>query len=121
MLASAAQDTLIRVWRIALETTDGHSDSINPALQSNRGNFSVFSPEELKFKCELETVLQGHENWVYGLHWQPPVLNSKPKSSRRSEIFTLISPLLIPQRWFSDESFTVTFLLDGQNYDDLGG
>lgn len=24
------------------------------------------------FAVSLETVLAGHENWVYGLHWQPP-------------------------------------------------
>lgn len=25
------------------------------------------------FAVSLETVLAGHENWVYGVHWQPPV------------------------------------------------
>lgn len=24
------------------------------------------------FAVSLETVLAGHENWVYGVHWQPP-------------------------------------------------
>lgn len=24
------------------------------------------------FAVTLETVLAGHENWVYGIHWQPP-------------------------------------------------
>ena len=95
LLASAAQDTLIRVWRIALETV---KDQINPDLQSNRGNFSVFHPDELKFKCELETVLQGHENWVYGLHWQSPVLISKFKT--RSVVFNNLIILFFSQMMF---------------------
>ncbi len=26
----------------------------------------------------LETVLAGHENWVYGIHWQPPCVQGIP-------------------------------------------
>lgn len=25
------------------------------------------------YAVSLETVLAGHENWVYGVHWQPPL------------------------------------------------
>lgn len=76
LLASAAQDTLIRVWRITQRSNnkDKIDLSIKQALQSNQGEFSINYKDEFKFKCQLETVLQGHENWVYGLHWQSPVL-----------------------------------------------
>lgn len=78
LLASASQDTLIRVWRISQKNTETTTPSlIEPALQSNKGEFSVIYKDELKFKCQLETVLQGHENWVYGLHWQSPVSKGK--------------------------------------------
>lgn len=87
LLASAAQDTLIRVWRISPGTTNAESDSNKLALQSNQGQFSVTYQDEVKFKCQLETVLQGHENWVYGLHWQPPEFKGeftfKSKVARR--------------------------------------
>jgi len=69
-LASAAQDSLIRVWRIGCDNGDDSSTS----LQSTQGKFSVlFEGTKLLFKCSLETVLQGHENWVYGLDWQPHI------------------------------------------------
>ncbi|KAK4012582.1 hypothetical protein OUZ56_024822 [Daphnia magna] len=74
LLASAAQDTLIRVWRISPESSKDKSDGDKLALQSNQGQFSIIYENELKFRCQLETVLQGHENWVYGLHWQPSEL-----------------------------------------------
>ncbi|KAI9553395.1 hypothetical protein GHT06_021298 [Daphnia sinensis] len=74
LLASAAQDTLIRVWRISPESSKDKFDGDKLALQSNQGQFSIILEDELKFKCQLETVLQGHENWVYGLHWQPSEL-----------------------------------------------
>lgn len=81
LLASAAQDVLIRVWRISQRDTI-HMHSVNssskrdPKLQlhSTQGEFSLYMKKELKFSCQLETVLQGHENWVYGLHWQHPTI-----------------------------------------------
>ncbi|XP_046455686.1 elongator complex protein 2-like isoform X1 [Daphnia pulex] len=79
LLASAAQDTLIRVWRISSEVSkdqQSQSDNSKLALQSNQGDFCVIFEDEHKFKCQLETVLQGHENWVYGIHWQSPVLKA---------------------------------------------
>ena len=29
------------------------------------------------YAVSLETVLAGHENWVYGVHWQPPVTKGR--------------------------------------------
>lgn len=31
-----------------------------------------------EFAVSLETVLAGHENWVYGVHWQPPLYKGRP-------------------------------------------
>lgn len=39
-------------------------------MQSSQGSFSVQFNDLVEFRCQLETVLHGHENWVYGLHWQ---------------------------------------------------
>lgn len=36
------------------------------------------------FAVSLETVLAGHENWVYGVHWQPPVHKGTRWSQRSS-------------------------------------
>lgn len=77
LLASAAQDSLIRVWRISRDT--GDEQAASSTLQSTQGKFTVHFNGELAYKCLLETVLQGHENWVYGLHWQPRSIQGKQR------------------------------------------
>ena len=73
LLASASQDSLIRIWRISPDENEIQTSS----LKSTHGKFSVDFSGTFQFKCYLETVLQGHENWVYGLDWQQPILESK--------------------------------------------
>ena len=34
-------------------------------------SFDFPDDTNLYFAMTLESVSQGHENWVYGLHWQP--------------------------------------------------
>jgi len=80
LLASSSQDSLIRVWRIS---QDENKQQLS-TLQSTQGKFSVNFNQLFKFKCYLETVLQGHENWVYGLHWQEPVKEGKLGFSQHS-------------------------------------
>lgn len=79
LLASGGQDMLIRIWRLSLRNTG------NGALKS-----SSFDPgEEIKLEEEifcvesgegshhwaamLDSVLAGHEGWVYSVCWQPRV------------------------------------------------
>uniref|UniRef100_A0AAY4ENK9 Elongator complex protein 2 n=1 Tax=Denticeps clupeoides TaxID=299321 RepID=A0AAY4ENK9_9TELE len=54
-LASCAQDCLIRVWRLFAKL---------------QGTTSLYA-------MTLETVLAGHENWVYGIHWQPSYIKDE--------------------------------------------
>ena len=35
------------------------------------GISGAFKAGDQQLNCQLETVLRGHENWVYGLHWEP--------------------------------------------------
>lgn len=46
----------------------------NRHLDFQSSSVFVFS----EFAVSLETVLAGHENWVYGLHWQPPTYQGAP-------------------------------------------
>ncbi|XP_050302290.1 elongator complex protein 2 [Anthonomus grandis grandis] len=48
LLASCSQDSLIRIWR-----------------------FSHCGKKCLSAEAMLETVLSGHEGWVYSVHWNP--------------------------------------------------
>uniref|UniRef100_A0A665WMV5 Elongator complex protein 2 n=1 Tax=Echeneis naucrates TaxID=173247 RepID=A0A665WMV5_ECHNA len=69
LLASCSQDCLIRVWRLRAkcETDTGEKDNHTTIKMKE----DVFEVRDTVFAVSLETVLAGHENWVYGVHWQP--------------------------------------------------
>uniref|UniRef100_A0A3Q3JV70 Elongator complex protein 2 n=1 Tax=Monopterus albus TaxID=43700 RepID=A0A3Q3JV70_MONAL len=70
LLASCSQDCLIRVWRLRAKSgTDAGTKDDHTIIRMKE---DVFEVKERVFAVSLETVLAGHENWVYGIHWQPP-------------------------------------------------
>uniref|UniRef100_A0A8C7ZUC9 Elongator complex protein 2 n=1 Tax=Oryzias sinensis TaxID=183150 RepID=A0A8C7ZUC9_9TELE len=71
LLASCSQDSLIRVWRLtAKSSTDTPTEDDHAIIKMKE---DVFEVDDEVFSVSLETVLAGHENWVCGVHWQPPV------------------------------------------------
>uniref|UniRef100_A0A8C1USF5 Elongator complex protein 2 n=1 Tax=Cyprinus carpio TaxID=7962 RepID=A0A8C1USF5_CYPCA len=72
-LASCSQDCLIRVWRLFAKTATEPDQQTDAVIKMKE---DVFQKDKIKdyvlFAVTLETVLAGHENWVYGVHWQPP-------------------------------------------------
>uniref|UniRef100_A0A3P8VKF9 Elongator complex protein 2 n=1 Tax=Cynoglossus semilaevis TaxID=244447 RepID=A0A3P8VKF9_CYNSE len=75
LLASCSQDCLIRVWRLCAKSgTDTHTEDDHTVIRMKEDVFEVTEADiTTKFAVTLETVLAGHENWVYGIHWQPPL------------------------------------------------
>ncbi|XP_051948383.1 elongator complex protein 2-like isoform X2 [Xyrauchen texanus] len=71
LLASCSQDCLIRVWRLFARTTNEPDLQINTVIKMKENVFEVSGDV---FAVTLETVLAGHENWVHGIHWQPPLI-----------------------------------------------
>uniref|UniRef100_A0A8C1JKB5 Elongator complex protein 2 n=1 Tax=Cyprinus carpio TaxID=7962 RepID=A0A8C1JKB5_CYPCA len=69
-LASCSQDCLIRVWRLFAKTATEPDQQTDAVIKMKEDVFQVSGDGE--FAVTLETVLAGHENWVYGVHWQPP-------------------------------------------------
>lgn len=65
LLASSSQDSFIRLWRISPRT--------NPTPKTDDDEIQVeeklFESQNKQFAVSLESVLQGHEGWVYGVHW----------------------------------------------------
>ena len=65
LLASSSQDSFIRIWRISSK-----AESILPAgedlIQVEERTFKIGETTQILI---LESVLQGHENWVYSVHW----------------------------------------------------
>ena len=69
MIASSSQDTYVRIWRVC-ETTPTDKDANELKLEGNI--FSSFD-KGAEYLVTLETVLLGHDDWVYGVHWQPAI------------------------------------------------
>jgi elongator complex protein 2 len=68
LLASSSQDSFIRIWRISQKpiATTADNDDDNNLIQVEERTFKV---AEMTFILSLESVLQGHENWVYSVNW----------------------------------------------------
>lgn len=80
LLASSSQDTFIRLWRIS--PRDGMSSvkaldelNANEEIKIEERIFAVESEAGRKchFAIGLESVLLGHDGWVYGVHWSRQV------------------------------------------------
>ncbi|MED6267378.1 Elongator subunit elp2 [Characodon lateralis] len=89
LLASCSQDSLIRVWRLcAKSATDTSAEDDHTVIKMKEDVFEVKDRGMvLVFAVSLETVLAGHENWVYGVNWQPPVY----KGGELQQPLTLLS------------------------------
>ncbi|XP_055920289.1 elongator complex protein 2 [Eupeodes corollae] len=77
LLASSSQDNFIRLWRISPRTEDQVSrneiDILNIADGEIRVEEKIIQVAKTGnsqwFAVSLESVLYGHEGWVYGVHW----------------------------------------------------
>eukprot|EP01102_Stenamoeba_stenopodia_P015164 TRINITY_DN5143_c0_g1_i1.p1 TRINITY_DN5143_c0_g1~~TRINITY_DN5143_c0_g1_i1.p1 ORF type:complete len:843 (+),score=179.65 TRINITY_DN5143_c0_g1_i1:107-2635(+) len=81
LLASSSQDTYIRLWRIAKLSKEDplliqfsqRSKNASSALSQKAHLFKLSSDLDLIFAVTLESVLSGHEEWVYSVCWHPLV------------------------------------------------
>ncbi|KAK6324046.1 hypothetical protein J4Q44_G00063850 [Coregonus suidteri] len=75
LMASCAQDCLIRVWRLVAKSgTEGNTQDEH-TIRMTEDVFTLTDNDASSvFAVTLESVLAGHENKVYGVHWQPPVI-----------------------------------------------
>ncbi|EDW08843.1 probable elongator complex protein 2 [Drosophila mojavensis] len=74
LLASGSQDNFIRLWRIAARGTDkpvqkNILDVLNDNDELRVEEKLLQLGGETWYAVSLESVLYGHEGWVYGVHW----------------------------------------------------
>lgn len=83
MIASCAQDNMIRIWKLTKEdhevsnTENLIPDDIIKEIKLKYNSFEVTDNETGKcynVRVCLDSVLAGHENWIYGLHWHPKIV-----------------------------------------------
>ncbi|XP_004935233.3 elongator complex protein 2 isoform X2 [Gallus gallus] len=68
-LASCAQDCLIRIWKVCTKSKQ-FSEIEDDSIRLKENIFTV-KDTDTTYAITLESVLAGHENWVYAVHWQP--------------------------------------------------
>ena len=75
-LATGSQDATIRLWKICAgekETGDKRQDETQKRIK----RFSLGSEN---YGITLESILCGHDHWVYGVHWHPQVFFENGKN-----------------------------------------
>ncbi|XP_043254752.1 probable elongator complex protein 2 [Colletes gigas] len=75
LLATGSQDTMIRLWKISANATESMSDELHQKEQ-------VFMVNGTKYNIILESVLYGHDGWIYGIHWYPQQMNNRNRILR---------------------------------------
>ncbi|KAG9132132.1 hypothetical protein Leryth_025335 [Lithospermum erythrorhizon] len=75
LLVSSSQDKGIRIWKVAVSNpldSDGR-DEISLATYIKG---PVFEAGSSYFQMSMESLIIGHEDWVYSVEWQPPMTSS---------------------------------------------
>lgn len=71
LLVSSSQDKGIRIWKMALLDSDSNSRKEETSLASYIKG-PIFLAGSNSYQISLESLLIGHEDWVYSVEWQPP-------------------------------------------------
>ncbi|XP_010932527.2 elongator complex protein 2 isoform X1 [Elaeis guineensis] len=76
-LVSSSQDRSIRIWKIMAHVSSAISEL--PYKKEDIGLTSyiegpVFVIRSACYQVSLESLLVGHEDWVYSAEWQPPLM-----------------------------------------------
>lgn len=78
-LASGSQDSFIRLWKLSEKV-----ENSNQELTTKAEEFNV---DERKYQIVLESILSGHEGWVYGVNWHP-VIESNGKVTQPMKLLS---------------------------------
>ncbi|KAM3961817.1 elongator complex protein 2 [Aphomia sociella] len=85
LLASASQDTYIRLWRIQHHIEE-------PNIGGIRVEEKLFTAHGVNWSVKLDAVLAGHEGWVYGVQWHPYRFDKE--TSEKIPVYRLLSSSL---------------------------
>ena len=72
LLVSSSQDKTIRIWKMVLSDTSGKSERKDVIGLASYIEGPLFVSGLSTYQISLESLLIGHEDWVYSVQWQPP-------------------------------------------------
>lgn len=76
LLVSSSQDKGMRIWKVILCGLPATSHGIFKKEEMDLASYiegPTFGVGSLSYQISLESLLIGHEDWVYSVEWQPPV------------------------------------------------
>lgn len=74
-LASGSQDSIIRLWKFTIEenyNTCELNKELENVLKLEHKKLNVIKQDGSAccYVIQLETVISGHDGWIYGVHWK---------------------------------------------------
>lgn len=79
LLVSSSQDKGIRIWKMALRSSLCSTQSAYRKEEMSLASYiegPVLVAGSSSYQISLESLLIGHEDWVYSVEWQPPSTES---------------------------------------------
>ncbi|KAI0523220.1 hypothetical protein KFK09_005614 [Dendrobium nobile] len=76
LLVSSSQDKTIRIWKLSLRGSSSYSEVPNRKEDIGLTSFiegPLFLAGNMSYQVSLESLLVGHEDWVYSVMWHPPL------------------------------------------------
>jgi len=77
-LASGSQDSVIRLWKFMIKDNNDiliSNKTLEDPLKLGSKILNVMKQDGsiCNYVILLETVISGHDGWVYGVHWKPNI------------------------------------------------
>lgn len=81
-LASGSQDSVIRLWKFTIGKSYNNcisNEEFDETLKLESKTFNVTKQDgsDCIYMIQLETVISGHDGWIYGVHWNPNYFTGK--------------------------------------------
>lgn len=73
LLVSSSQDRGIRIWKMSLRNSLTNSKRKEEISLASYIEGPIFVAGSFSYQISLESLLIGHEDWVYSVEWQPPL------------------------------------------------
>nr|KJB72978.1 hypothetical protein B456_011G207200 [Gossypium raimondii] len=77
LLVSSSQDKGIRIWKLTFRGSLANTEGTYKRGEIGLASYiegPVFVAGSFSYQISLESLLIGHEDWVYSVQWQPPSL-----------------------------------------------